>query len=535
MKKARLIVCSALALSGLVGCASPQMKGPTVIPSQEALTKQAESLLTDSPSIVKMSMGKAFILDEPDPGIPADLDIKLKSVEFFSEEIQTILYNLSQQKTKLNFVYESPVYPTASSTTTYTGDRTVAVNRGPETSAAAGTGNLSVTDQFTDRQDRTRRISISYSGKLSGFLKILSASSGYFFQYDPEAGAIVVKEREVFNLVIPNYTAMQKDKRADGKNFLIQEEIESSLKNLGARDISYDTFTSTLSFSADANGFKRIKHYVKSLRDNAALVTMRVMLLEVSLTDGTNTGIDWTKLIMGYKSQAQNPFGIAAMNQNNSTTDSSTTTDTLKPLAAGLGTVFNGTGAELFVEAKNFSLGMLLNFLQSYGHYSIAQNIRIESMSGTKGKFAVLTKTPYVDAVQFTALTQQATTATAGFTSKTAKSGVEIEIVPYYNKAEGSLSMALKVDVTGVTQMVTLQAGQQLGTVTQPEETVKSLENFLRFSPSHIAVIGGLTYEKLNNTSSGMPGDSYLTKTYGRSTQKTELVLVVKPTIFEFD
>ena len=240
---------------------------------------------------------------------------------------------------------------------------------------------------------------------------------------------------------------------------------------------------------------------------------------------------------MGYKSQAQNPFGVAALNQSNNgtATSGSTGTNTLTPLSAGAAAVFNGTGAELFVEAKNFSLAMLLNFLQSYGHYSIAQNIRIESMSGTKGKFAVLTKTPYVDAVQFTALTQQATTATAGFTSKMAKSGVEIEIIPYYNKAEGSLSMSLKVDVTGVTQMVTLQAGQQLGTVTQPEETVKSLENFLRFSPSHVAVIGGLTYEKLNNGSSGVPGDSYLSKNYSQSAQKTELVLVVKPTIFEFE
>lgn len=531
MKKGRLIICALLALSGLVGCASPRMKGPSAIPSQDALTKQAETMLTDSPAIVKMPMGKAFILQDPDPGIPAHLDVNLKSVEFFNAEIQSVLYSLSKQKTKLNFVYEAPIYPSTSATTTYSGDRASTLNRGTN----SGSGNLSVTDQVMDRQDRARLISISYAGKLSGFLKILSASSGYFFQYDPDAGAIVVKEREVFNLVIPNYTAMQKEKRADGKNFLIQEEIENSLRNLGARDISYDTFTSTLSFSADANGFKRIKGYVKSLRENAALVTMRVMLLEVSLTDGENTGVDWTKLIMGYKSQAQNPFGIAAMNQNNSTTGSTTGSDVLKPLSPGIGTVFNGNGAELFVEAKNFSLGMLLNFLQSYGHYSIAQNIRIESMSGTKGKFAVLTKTPYVNAVQFTALTQQATTATAGFTSATAKSGVEIEIVPYYNKAEGSLSMALKVDVTGVTQMVTLQAGQQLGTVTQPEETIKSLENFLRFSPDHIAVIGGLTYEKLNNTSSGMPGDSYITKTYGRSSQKTELVLVVKPTVFEFE
>jgi len=532
MKKVCLVVCSFLSAVGLFGCASPKMMGPAKIPGHEELAKQAENmLLADSPAIVKMPMGKSFTLTEPDPGIPEHLDVRLNTVEFFNSDIQSILYSLSQQKNRLNFVYEAPSYPSVSATTTLSTERAAA--------PGMSSSNSSVTDQITDRQDRQRQISISYSGRLSGFLKILSASSGYFFHYDTDAGAVVVKEREIFNLVIPNYTAMQKEKRADGKNFLIQEEIESSLKNLGARDISYDTFTSTLSFSADANGFRRIKGYVKSLRDNAALVTMRVMLLEVSLNNTQNTGIDWTKLVLGYKSQAQNPFGVAATNLNNSSSTTSgttsTSTDTAKALSAGAAAVFNGTGAELFVEAKNFSLAMLLNFLESYGHYSISQNIRIESMSGTRGKFAVLTKTPYVSAVQFTALTQQSSTATAGFTSATAKSGVEIEIVPYYNKAEGSLSMSLKVDVTGVTQMVTLQAGQQLGTVNQPEETVKSLENFLRFSPSHIAVIGGLTYEKLNNTKVGLPGENYLSKNYAGSMQKTELVLVVKPTIFEFE
>ena len=529
MKRITLALCSLVSLVGMSGCVKPDMVVPTKQADQAGLIQQAERQLADSPAIVKMPMGKSFILTEPDPGIPANLDMTLKNVEFFNADIQTILYSISKQKTKLNFIYETPKTPSFSSSSVSTYERAG--------TPAVATANSTNIEQSSVKEDRVRQISISYSGKLSGFLKILATSSGYFFHYDAEAGAVVVKEREVFNMVIPNYTSFQKDVRQPGKNFMIQEEIEASLKNLGAKDISYDTFSSTLSFSADSNGFKRIRGYIKSLRDNAALVTMRVMLLEVSLNSSQNSGIDWTKLVVGYKSQAQNPFGVAATNATATATASasSTSASVTTPLSTGLAAVFTGTGAEVFIEAKNFSLGMLLNFLDTYGHYSISQNVRIESMSGTKGRFAVLTKTPYVSAVQFTALTAQSSTATAGFTSATAKSGVEIEIVPYYNKAEGSLSMSLKVDVTGVTQMITLQAGQQLGTVNQPEETVKSLEDFLRFAPSHIAVIGGLTYEKTNNASTGLPGESYLSKSYATKKEKTELVLVVKPTIYEFE
>jgi len=503
---------------------------PDKIPVQKSLETQAESMLQHSPAIVKVPMPKgAFILAQPENALPAELDIDLQHVEFFNADIQSVLFSIAKQKTKVNFIYEAPRYPGLTQNFSRSFEKV-------ETPVSvAGASNIN--EQTIAKQDRQKIISISFDGKLSSFLKALQDASGYFFRYDPTSKSIVVKDTDTFNFTIPNYTTFQKEKNIVGKGFTLQEEIESNLKSIGARDISYDTFTSTLSFTSDANGLRRVKAYLQSLRDNAALVTMQVMLLEVNLSETQNAGIDWSKLVVGYKSQAENPFGIAAQNQNTTTasTTSGTSTATTSPLTTGIGALFNNTGAQLFVEARNFSLSMLLNFLEQYGHYSIAQNIRVESMSGTKGKFKVLTETPYVSEVQFTALSQQSTSATAGFKSSTAKSGVEVEIVPYYNKAEGSLSMALRVDVSGVTQMVTLQAGSQFGTINQPETTIKSLEDFLRIAPEHIAIIGGLTYEKLNNNSSGLPGESYVSKTYQRSLQKNELVLVVKPTIYEFE
>jgi type II secretory pathway component GspD/PulD (secretin) len=527
MKKVSLIILSLL----LTACAANHASVPTIIPNATKLTEQAEGLLQDTPAIVRVAMpNKAFVLDLPALGIPEHLDKKLPHVAFFDTDIQTIIYSIAHQQTKMNFIYEAPRNAEVTQKTKRSFDRAL--------TGVGVTANSSTTDQIVGKNDRMKRISVSYQGKLSGFLRVLANSSGYFFTYDQASGSIIVKETETFNFVIPNYTSYQKEKSSGGKNFTLQEEIESSLQNLGATDISYDTFSSSLSFTSDANGFKRVKAYLKSLKDNAALVTMQVLLLEVNLTNNKNRGIDWSKLVLGYGSQKQSPFGVAASNMAaaTTTTDSSSAVvgAIVDPMAKGLAAVFTGTGAEMFVEAKNFSLGMLFNFLEQYGHYSIAQNIRIESMSGTKGKFKVLTETPYVSEVQFTALSQQSSTATAGFKSAVAKSGVEIEVVPYYNKAEGSLSMALTVNVSGVTQMVTLQAGQQLGTITQPETTIKSLEDFLRMSPGHIAIIGGLTYEKLNNHSAGLPGESLLSKTYQTSVTKNELVLVVKPTIYEF-
>lgn len=520
MKKAILLILGCMSLSA---CVSNKMMVPDKIAEQKELAGQAEALLSNSPSVVKIKMpSNALHVNEPVIGIPAAVDRDIPHVEFYNSDIQNILFAVANQKPRINFIFEG--------VETFKSKVNVrARSNYPPT-------QISNSVEQAESVSRSKLISISYEGKLSGFLSVLQDISGYFFHYDSKSGSIVVKESETFSFVIPNYTNFQKEKQADSKNFLLQEEIQTNLRNLGAHDISYDTFSSSLTFTTDANGFKRVRAYLKGLRDNASLVTMQVMLLEVNLSKNKNAGIDWNNLILGYKSQARNPFGIAASNQasQTSSTDGSGTS-VLAPLSAGVGALFTGTGADLFVEAKNFSFGMLFNFLEQYGHYNITQNVRVESMSGTRGKFNVLTETPYVSEVQFTALSQQSTTATAGFKSSTAKSGVEMEIIPYYNKQEGSLSIALSVKVLGVTQMVTLQAGQQFGTINQPETTTKSLENFLRMTPSHIAIIGGLTYEKLNNTSSGIPGESYATKTYQNNVSKNELVMVVKPTVYEFE
>ena len=92
-----------------------------------------------------------------------------------------------------------------------------------------------------------------------------------------------------------------------------KSEIRNNIEALGGTSISYDNLTSTITFQADFNSSERIAEFCRKLRENASLVTMRILLVDVSLNSTTSAGIDWTKFIMGYGTQnltaSPNGFG----------------------------------------------------------------------------------------------------------------------------------------------------------------------------------------------------------------------------------
>lgn len=370
----------------------------------------------------------------------------------------------------------------------------------------------------------TKGIVINYSGKLREFLSILSDASGYLIFY--KNGTIILKDSDVFSVVVPQYPELLK-------------EVEKNIEKLGGTGISYDGLTSSLTFRADHRGVNRIKEYLEKLKNNAALVTMRIIIANVKLTGEKNLGVDWTKFIYGYGTLKTSLQPQAST----TTTTTTTTTDTGTESAAkifkeGIRAVFLQTGSSVLIDAKTFTISSLFNFLESYGKFKVVQNIFVETLSGKVGKIDVSTETPYIKNVAISPVLVGATTGTTTTTlsqtqSDVAKTGVVLEITPHYNAHSKVLGVNLDAGVFGVTRFVNLSAGQ-LGVLTQPEVTKKTVKTYLRMSTDQIAVVGGLTYDKSADNIAGLPGDTYLTKTQQTVTEREELVIVVKPTVIEF-
>lgn len=502
-KTVSLILFSALLLGG---CSSIKQIRKDDLPNQQELIRKAEKLLPAEPSIVRLQIPKdAFMVREP----KTVTNDRFVSISMHNVEIRDFMRALATS-TSLNIVYDMP-------------------EKNPGTNGfSQGNSQSQGQTQTAQASSRSRMVSVSFNGKLSDLFKTLSDSTGYFFSY--ENGAIIMKERETFSVLVPNYPDLLKS-------------VEANMVKLGAEGVGYDDISSSMSFKADYAGYQRLKEYLVNLRDNVSLVTMRIVLMNVRLNSGSSLGIDWSQLAVGYKSQNIQNLGFKQLaqsaNNSSSSTSSSTSaaTNTTPPtnlFAEGVGALFNTSGANLFMETSKFSLSALFSFMENFGKFNVMQNVFVETMSGKKGKIEIVTESPYVSEIGITALSNNSAATSATAKTTTAKAGVIMNITPYYNKKQQMLTIDLKVNVEGVNRYVTISAGSQLGSFMQPETTKKSVETFLRMKPEQVAIIGGMVYELNDDNVNGLPGDTYLTKNVVGKKEKEELVIIVKPTIIEF-
>ncbi|ACD94688.1 type II secretion system protein GspD [Trichlorobacter lovleyi] len=506
MIRIRTMLCVALFSTLLLGgCSSIQQIRKDDLPTQHELAKKAESMLPAEPSIVRLTIPKnAFQVHETKPFS----NDRYVSISMHNVEIRDFMKALAAS-TGLNIVYDMPDKNSFAPAYSQT-----ALQQGQQPAAIQGSA-------------RSRMVSVSFNGRLSDLFKTLSDSTGYFFTF--ENGAIVMKERETFSVLVPNYPDLLKT-------------VEGNMVKLGAEGVGYDDLSSSMSFRADYAGYQRMKEYLDNLKNNVSLVTMRIVLMNVRLNNGNSLGIDWSQMAVGWQSQNIQNLGfkkLAKLDDSSSSTGTTTgTTTTTTPATnlfeQGIGALFNTSGANLFMESSRFSLSALFSFMENFGKYNVMQNVFVETMSGKKGKIEIVTESPYVSEIGISSLssTSGATAATAK--TSTAKAGVIMDFTPYYNKKQQMLTINLKVNVEGVNRYVTISAGSQLGSFMQPETTKKSVETFLRMKPEQVAIIGGLVYEMNDDNVNGLPGDTYLTKNVTGKKEKEELVIVVKPTIIEF-
>lgn len=522
-----MTVCLMLALQG---CTSIRDVRKDAMKGETAAIERATGF-TSAPSIVKIPVPRdAFFVAEP-AQIPMEKEV---NVSFLDSDLGTILNKISCSY-GLNIVFNSnSMLPQPGQQAQITSP------------VAIQAGQAGMTAAASPAQDEApvRKITLNYKGSIRGLFKVLSGLTGYFFTY--QDGAVVVKQTDTFSVLLPSYLnsirsldEKKSEKDLEKADFL--REVEDSLMRLGARGIGYDTLSSTMTFRANEPAFRRVKGYLQDIKDNASLVTMRVIILNVRLTSDENAGIDWSRFNMGWKAQMQEPpFGnITNSSSGSSSSGNSPGSDSLLASAAqsyieGLGAISNGTGANFLTQTSKFTLSTLLNFISDYGKSDIIQNVFVQTLSGREGRIDVLTETPYVSSVSVAALSSNAAATQSAANTEKAKSGVQLRLQPVYSKAAQTLSLRLFVGVFGVTRFVDLSAGA-LGSFTQPETTMKTLDTFIRMKPDQVAVLGGLIYDANSGGTRGLPGDSYLTKSVNKKTQKEELVIVLKPTVFEFE
>ncbi len=276
-------------------------------------------------------------------------------------------------------------------------------------------------------------------------------------------------------------------------------------------------------------------------------VILEAKIVEVQLNDTFQSGVNWS----GFRTASNGSFsgGVISPGSTLATTGALTngiltstagsnlvtTAATLLPSGATAGSLFG-----LAFQSGNFAA--MLNFLESQGDVHVLSSPRIATLNNQKAVLKVGTDEFFVTEVSGGT---QSTTAIAG-TSPTVKvqpffSGIALDVTPSIDE-NGEIILHVHPSVSTVTTVnKTIDMGTSNGTsnifnLPLASSSVSETDSVVRAKDGQIVAIGGLMRQASFDDQSGIPGmPKTLLGQTTRTTQKRELVILIKPTVVNND
>jgi MSHA biogenesis protein MshL len=285
-------------------------------------------------------------------------------------------------------------------------------------------------------------------------------------------------------------------------------------------------------------------------------VMLESKIIEVQLSDSHQTGVNWAAFGQGNNSRVAggllspggtlSPNGtIGGFTSNNA--DGSVNSNSLLSaspgapgnIAAGIGTP--GTLFGLAFQTSNFAA--LVSFLETQGNLQVLSSPRIATLNNQKAVLKVGTDEFFVTNIT-TNTTTTGTTSTQSPTITVAPffSGVALDVTPQIDE-NNQIILHIHPSVSNVIEKTKSIDLGTAGNFRLPlaSSTISESDTIVRVSNANIVAIGGLMKESTTRDSSGIPvlgnlpivGNLFSSKS--RSVVKSELVILLKPTVIEND
>lgn len=388
-----------------------------------------------------------------------------------------------------------------------------------------------------------------FKGTLGGLLSAVTRSTDVWFTW--HEGTIIVSGTERIGISMPQEAAFS-------------EQLSKGLDALGIKDKSVSWQAGMAVIDISPSQFRKVRAFLERMTSNAAVVSLQVAVVNVTLNQNVKQGIDWDKLSLsalrgGNQSDLKswqtalasgssatgspgvvapvvaNPAVVAGAATGTTAapvTDPTAAVSTLRALTS-VGMTGSGLTGALF--NSRFSFTGLFNFLQNYGEAETKQNVILKTVGGNKVEFKSLMQIPYVSEIGVTTTTAGAGTAALG-SSKTEKAddGISVEMTPMYDASANSVTIDLKLSIKAVVAFNELSAGNQLGKLTMPTTAERSFTDTLRLRPGETAVVGGLTYDSVSNNRNGpifLQGSTL--ESQSMTVNRQTMFIVVRPTVLK--
>lgn len=271
-------------------------------------------------------------------------------------------------------------------------------------------------------------------------------------------------------------------------------------------------------------------------------VILEAKIIEVSLTDGLQTGVNWASFTND-GSRFTSAGQLASGSTLNPTVGGAATALTGSAMSATPGTSLtagSATAGSMFglaFQTSNFAA--MLNFLESQGSVHVLSSPRIATLNNQKAVLKVGTDEFFITGVAATttAVGTVATT-TPTVTLQPFFSGISLDVTPRIDE-NNEIILHVHPSVGQVTTVnKILNLGVTAGTYILPlaSSSISETDSIVRARDGQIVAIGGLMRQATIESESGLPGlaKSIFGQT-SKTTEKRELVILIKPTVVNGD
>ncbi len=320
-------------------------------------------------------------------------------------------------------------------------------------------------------------------------------------------------------------------------------ELEASLKaivgNDGGRTVVINSMSGVIVVRAMPEELKNVMAYLKASQISIERqVILEAKILEVQLNDSFQSGVNWGAFQNGLNSHTSlgqvTPGGTLAT--TGALTDGTIAATAGSSLASSSTTAAGGLFGLAF-QSSNFAA--MLDFLETQGSVHVLSSPRIATLNNQKAILKVGTDEYFITGITTTAATTINNVTTPGTVTPNYSSmfsGIALDVTPSINEYN-EIILHVHPSVSQITaQNVPMLASLGGGTVPFALTAISETDSVVRARDGQIVVIGGLMTQSTTDNQSGLPG---LSKTAlgltQKTTQKSELILLLKPTVVDTD
>ncbi|MEG7564999.1 pilus (MSHA type) biogenesis protein MshL [Vibrio cholerae] len=310
---------------------------------------------------------------------------------------------------------------------------------------------------------------------------------------------------------------------------LLEKAVAQLLGGSGGQTVIANPQAGVLTLRAYPDEIRQVNEFLGiSQQRMHRQVILEAKILEVTLSDGYQQGINWSKAFSS--NGASYNIGSGTITQDGSG-------NPITSALPGLDAIGSLLGGQSNVVISSGSFDAVISFMATQGDLNVLSSPRVTASNNQKAVIKVGTDEYYVTDLSSVVGTGDNAQASPDITLTPFFSGISLDVTPQIDD-QGNVLLHVHpavIEVEQQTKIITYNS-QEI-TLPLARSSIRESDSVIRAKDGDVVVIGGLmktnTIERVSKVPflGDVPGLGNLFRNISNQTQKTELVILLKPTV----